>query len=708
MKRIYYLLAFIAGVFISGYFSLWQGILAAVLLCIPCLHFSWKKFVALGLLFVLGAGYQGLWQAYVNYEEKQLHQNMTSLVLQVVSQPEETENGNRKLICKVKGKPFKIQVYVLDKSADIKYLDTVKVESFTYYYSLQDSYGEHLKSENIYGNITVRAEQLELLQRVSDKHPLVRLSALREGMLRSLKSHFAGDTYPLLAGILMGEKEAQTEDFRQMLSVTGVSHVVVVSGMHFAIFMLMLAGILKWLMLSVKVRSLLLMGATVFLAIFMGATPSVLRVSFMLILTYLCDYYFLDRRDTVSVVILSAFCIVLLQPYAVTGISFLLSYGAVLGILLFEPKISSWFTFLWKPIRSVVSASLAAQISVFPFLVYYFHSFSLVFLLGNLAICLLLPYLMGYGLFYLAVSALFPFAASFLAYPLEQVLSAVLWVLTGIQRLPFAFVSVQGVGKLSILFYFVFLTCLLCCRGWKKLLPSAGMLLLFCSFFLSLSNLIWNGADIHCLAAPDNTVYLLTSGNRQTILLDLASDWERSEYDTERIADAVRLYGGGKVDYYIAGGPAQVETYESLCRLLPVGEVYAPHHLAEDAIWRVHPFQEDTTLRMGGFSLSLHCQRKDGRLTAVTAVYEDNTLLFTTRLNEKGFAPLREKSYDLVAMNRYVSSVQQKVYGTVDSWSADSVIYNLNEKITISDCYNIDFCDRISIKLFPSKHYVIK
>ena len=192
--------------------------------------------------------------------------------------------------------------------------------------------------------------------------------------------------------------------------------------------------------------------------------------------------------------------------------------------------------------------------------------------------------------------------------------------------------------------------------------------------------------------------------------MDLASDAERKEYHLNAYADAIRRYAGGKIDCYIAGGKVQAEMIQNISSLIAVDQIFLPESLGEipDDRLQIHSFAEDTKVELANIQITLLCQKKDGMVTTAVIDYFGNHLLASSKMNEKRYADQKKDAYDIVMINRYISSVYQKIYGSVAEWNAEKIIYHLKEKNEISDCYNIGFCDKIKIKLFPQKNFVIK
>lgn len=93
------------------------------------------------------------------------------------------------------------------------------------------------------------------------------------------------------------------------------------------------------------------------------------------------------QSHTFNTLAASAFLLLIFNPGMLYDLGFQLSYGAVFGIVTFQPYIKQMFVttskakeYLW----GMINVSLAAQLFVTPFSVFYFHQFPNYFLLANL------------------------------------------------------------------------------------------------------------------------------------------------------------------------------------------------------------------------------------------------------------------------------------------------------------------------------------
>ena len=94
-----------------------------------------------------------------------------------------------------------------------------------------------------------------------------------------------------------------------------------------------------------------------------------------------------ERPHTINTLASAAFVMLLFQPLWLFEIGFQMSFAAVLAIVTLNPFFSSlWPTKnkILSRFRDLLSVSIAAQIGVAPIVAFYFHRFSIYFILANL------------------------------------------------------------------------------------------------------------------------------------------------------------------------------------------------------------------------------------------------------------------------------------------------------------------------------------
>ena len=194
----------------------------------------------------------------------------------------------------------------------------------------------------------------------------------------------------LASALVFGIKENLDEQVKTAYSKAGVTHVLAVSGMHVAIIFMILQWIRKlipifrnkWVFLFFAILLLW------FYAYLTGFSASVLRAVAMF--SFLIVGQTLKKSNNMyNMLGLSAFLLLLFNPFLVYDVGFQLSYMAVLGILYFYPKIyllfdaKTWFT---EHIWQMFCVSLAAQIATFPIIALFFHQYPTYSMLINMPV----------------------------------------------------------------------------------------------------------------------------------------------------------------------------------------------------------------------------------------------------------------------------------------------------------------------------------
>jgi competence protein ComEC len=210
--------------------------------------------------------------------------------------------------------------------------------------------------------------------------PLERVAnALRHRVLAG-STHLQPVDRALLAGFLLGDTRGVPSQLNDQFRAAGLTHLTAVSGENVAFVMALFAPVLR--RAGLRGRVVL---AVVLLACFGSMTrwePSVLRAITMATVTLLAGA--VGRPTTgVRVLFLAATALLLVDPFLVHQVGFLLSCGASLGIALFSAPITRRLRGpVWM--REVLGVTAAAQVGVAPILIPVFGSVPLVALPANL------------------------------------------------------------------------------------------------------------------------------------------------------------------------------------------------------------------------------------------------------------------------------------------------------------------------------------
>ena len=231
---------------------------------------------------------------------------------------------------------------------------------------------------------TARASDISLVER----HDLLgTLVGLRNRVIDALADLDAGDGSAVLAALVCGWRIPLEEgEVYEAFKVTGLAHLVAVSGAHLSIVSAFIAGALRLMRVprvpAMAVQAMLLLSYLVLAA----APPSAVRAAVMAFAGMLS---FAVRRRPASLGALSACMLgfVALEPTAALSVSFALSALSTLGIVVFSGLCSSWIAdlvpVLPRIVREALALTAASSITAAPFSASLFSMLPLVAPLAN-------------------------------------------------------------------------------------------------------------------------------------------------------------------------------------------------------------------------------------------------------------------------------------------------------------------------------------
>ena len=254
----------------------------------------------------------------------------------------------------------------------------------------------------------------------------------------------------LLAGMLFGVKSGMSSELYEALVATGTLHIVALSGTNISIIMILIAGTVQKYF-SRRVTSLLTIIVIGIFVFFVGPSPSVVRASIMGSLSLLSIV--LGRRNWgLWGLFIASITMLAFKPGLIIDVSFQLSVGATLGMMLFysskkvklprllgveniilvdyqngskyqselKIKIFNYVKFGIQVLYDNFRLTLAAQTFTIPLILIHFHRMSLISPVPNMLIGFILPPLTGLGFMTVGLALLFR--------PLGQMFAWVAWV----------------------------------------------------------------------------------------------------------------------------------------------------------------------------------------------------------------------------------------------------------------------------------------
>jgi len=221
-----------------------------------------------------------------------------------------------------------------------------------------------------------------------------------------VNSSLSVNSKSLLLSLLIGDRGFIDKATKDNFSALGVSHILSVSGLHVGIIYVILAFLIGLLWnKNAYVPLVIILLLIWFYCWMVGFEAAVLRSALMFSLHAIGNA--LGKKSSLlHTTVLSAFIILVINPFFLYDIGFQLTYGAMLGIIFIMPifqdvlKVKSPYL---KPIIDLLLLSLAVQITLLPLLIFHFQTLPVYFMLANLLVVPAVALIIYAGMLFLVI-----------------------------------------------------------------------------------------------------------------------------------------------------------------------------------------------------------------------------------------------------------------------------------------------------------------
>ncbi|MDY6971288.1 MAG: DNA internalization-related competence protein ComEC/Rec2 [Thermodesulfobacteriota bacterium] len=258
------------------------------------------------------------------------------------------------------------------------------------------------------------------------------LERIKRPVRNFFKEKLNSQNYALYCALILGEHQGIDHDFREPFNKTGLGHMLAVSGLHIGLVAWMAFSSFKGILsrsyklaLKTDVRKLaaLLTCVPVIGYVLLAGCQVSSQRAMIMALVFLWSFVLGRERDVWSTLALGALLILAIDPHAIFGIPFQLSFSAVTGILWFMPLILDMIPKSDKEREGVngvldrllvyfvglIGMTLCATIFILPIISFYFHRISLVSIPANITVMPLLGlWVIPLGLLCCATLPFFP------------------------------------------------------------------------------------------------------------------------------------------------------------------------------------------------------------------------------------------------------------------------------------------------------------
>lgn len=308
---------------------------------------------------------------------------------------------------------------------------------------------------------------------------------VKEKVKDNLHGGLSNENVEITYSALFGDSTQLSQNTKDAFRLSGIAHILAVSGLHVGIIAVLLSKILQLLKIKGWAKVIVI---SIILSIYCyicNFSVSVVRATIMSILLFIAPL--LKREyDSLNAISIAGIVAFIINPLCVFDISFLMSFSCVLGIVFIAKPISKAIskTRLPKPMSDTLAICISTCVSLIFIQAYFFNRINPISIISNALLLPLFTIAFEIVFCFAFLSLLFPFITKLL-FPVNYILDFINISATYISRLPFANITTAKHNYLLIVIYFYLLLIFgRICTAHKKekvglTLPIAGLMLAF-------------------------------------------------------------------------------------------------------------------------------------------------------------------------------------------------------------------------------------
>lgn len=280
---------------------------------------------------------------------------------------------------------------------------------------------------------------------------------IKENIKDNLSLGLTNENVEIAYSALFGDKDMLSDKQYSVFKLSGVAHLLAVSGLHVGIIVAVLTKILK----IFKTKEWLNFGIIlVFLLLYThicSFSVSIIRASIMTIILLLAKNL-QKEYDGFNSVSIAGIVIYLINPLCIFDVSFLLSFSCVVGILMLYKPIRRAIrkTHIPKKVADSVAISVATTTSIVFIMAYYFKTLNIISIVANV---ILIPiFTVAFVcVFIISILSLIFAPISYLLFPINYIINFINVLATVFGNLSISNFNTLEFNFIAILIYFVLL-----------------------------------------------------------------------------------------------------------------------------------------------------------------------------------------------------------------------------------------------------------
>ena len=329
-------------------------------------------------------------------------------------------------------------------------------------------YSEYLKQLKIYG--TIKCENVKVINKNQANKIFQISNEMSVKIVSNTKNIMEDKISSILLGLILGYKIDIDEQVQENFRNASMSHILAVSGMHVTYVVLGIRLIFKNV-IGKRFTEILSSCILIFYMFITNFTPSITRAGIMGIIMIFSKIIY-RRNDIYTSISISLLLILIYNPFLIQNLGLLLSYGGVIGIILFNKSMLKFlqnikiknkvYKYKIRPkiqnkldkVKEIISVSLSVQVFILPIILYNLNTFNPYFLISNLILSFLIGPIVILGFLFILVVLINVKIAEILS-KIVQIGIEILIFISKIGEIPGSKIYIATPNLFSIIIYYL-------------------------------------------------------------------------------------------------------------------------------------------------------------------------------------------------------------------------------------------------------------
>ncbi len=294
---------------------------------------------------------------------------------------------------------------------------------------------------------------------------------IKDNLSRKIDKDMNKEEATLFKSMVYGDDLELDSEIKENFEKSGISHLLVVSGTHMSSIILLLNFIYKFI--NKKNNKYINIFVIIVFCILSSSGLSIMRATIMGLITVI-----FNNKNNINIylkIAISIIIILIYNPYSILNSGMILSYFAVIGIVMFQSQIYSFFKIKLKymlkiqyikpkGIKSIIykilklilyplSITISVQIMLLPISLYLFGHFYLITFLSNIIISYIDSFFSFISFIYI-ICINIPYLSGMLAYFLVFVLKIIINLTSFLSKFDILEISIPRLSITSYLLYY--------------------------------------------------------------------------------------------------------------------------------------------------------------------------------------------------------------------------------------------------------------